>query len=218
MKAVKDLYEKSVEIAEKEIETSLAGKHFLRSLLLEEIEKQSRKLKNELSKKLNESSIGKENKDELIEQFENDLLDFIEGWSYTNVRKTDDALLASIKNISLEDKKKLIKNLKEKKSELLDVLLDIISETLTFETVYNLPDEDIKKLLGEVDQQDLAAALKAESEDIQKRFFNNMSERAVDMLKEDMEFMGPVTKNSCIAAQKRIIKILLNPPVYKTLD
>ena len=50
----------------------------------------------------------------------------------------------------------------------------------------------MQKVLREVDQQELAIALKGTDTEIQDKFFTNMSTRAAAMLKEDMEFMGPV--------------------------
>lgn len=61
-----------------------------------------------------------------------------------------------------------------------------------FEDIKYLNNRDMQKVLREVDQQELAIALKGTDTEIQDKFFTNMSTRAAAMLKEDMEFMGPV--------------------------
>ena len=71
-----------------------------------------------------------------------------------------------------------------------------------------LDDRSIQKLLREVEQEELAKALKGTDTEVQNKIFRNMSQRAAAMLREDMEFMGPVRKSDVLETQKKIIEIL----------
>lgn len=72
----------------------------------------------------------------------------------------------------------------------------------------DLDDRSLQKWLREVDAQDLAKALKGTDATVQDKIFRNMSHRAAAMLREDMEFMGPVRKSDVLEAQKKVIGIL----------
>jgi flagellar motor switch protein FliG len=77
-----------------------------------------------------------------------------------------------------------------------------------FEDIILLDDASIQKVLRDVDTKELALALKGVGEEVQGRIFKNMSERASAMLKEDMEFMGPVRLRNVEEAQQRIVGII----------
>ena len=77
--------------------------------------------------------------------------------------------------------------------------------TLTFDDVCDLDDRSIQRILRETDTRAIAAALKG-NEKAQKKFFRNMSRRAATMLKEDMEFMGPLKIADVEAAQKEVMQ------------
>lgn len=76
-----------------------------------------------------------------------------------------------------------------------------------FEDLMGVDDRGIMAILKEVSTDDLKLALKTASEDLQDKIFKNMSQRAVEMLKEDMEIMGPTRVKDVEAAQQAIIKI-----------
>ncbi len=76
-----------------------------------------------------------------------------------------------------------------------------------FEDLMTVDDRGIMSILKEVSTDDLKLALKTSSEDLQDKIFGNMSQRAVDMLKEDMEIMGPTRLKDVEGAQQAIIKI-----------
>ena len=71
-----------------------------------------------------------------------------------------------------------------------------------------IDDRSIQKWLREVETQDLAKALKGTDAEVQEKIFINMSHRAAAMLREDMEFMGPVRKSDVIETQKKLMEIL----------
>ena len=63
-------------------------------------------------------------------------------------------------------------------------------------------------MLPDVDNNDLAVALKGANEQVQNAIFNNLSKRLVVMIKEDMEFMGPVRMKDVEEAQQKIVNII----------
>ena len=77
-----------------------------------------------------------------------------------------------------------------------------------FDIISKLDDRAIQKIMRETDSLYLALALKSESEAVQEKIFRNMSKRAASMLKEDMEYMGPVRKIDVEKAQEKIIAIM----------
>jgi flagellar motor switch protein FliG len=79
-----------------------------------------------------------------------------------------------------------------------------------FEDFQYLDDRAIQKVLRETDMQELAKALKGASTEVQDKIFRNMSQRAANMLKEDMEWMGPVRTQDVEAAQASLVQIVFN--------
>ena len=89
------------------------------------------------------------------------------------------------------------------------IALNLEQNLFVFENLTELDDRSIQKFLREIDTQELAKALHGADEEIQNKIFSNMSKRAAAMLKEDMEFMGPVRMVDVIEARKNIIDIIL---------
>ncbi len=77
-----------------------------------------------------------------------------------------------------------------------------------FEDVKSLDDRSIRELLKEISNEDLTMALRGATEDMRVLFFKNMSERAGNMIKEDLEIMGPTRLSDVEAAQQNIVKIV----------
>ena len=78
----------------------------------------------------------------------------------------------------------------------------------SFEDFQYLDDRAIQKVLRDTDMQELAKALKGASTEVQTKIFRNMSQHAATMLKEDMEWMGPVRAQDVVAAQANLVKIV----------
>ncbi|MFM8178880.1 MAG: flagellar motor switch protein FliG [Candidatus Kapaibacterium sp.] len=74
-----------------------------------------------------------------------------------------------------------------------------------FDDIIQVDDRGIQRILRDVDKRDLALALKASDDRIRMKIFKNMSERAANVIKEDLEFMGPVKLKDVEAAQLRIV-------------
>ena len=71
----------------------------------------------------------------------------------------------------------------------------------TFEDLLTVPEAGIRELLGQMDKKTLATALRGASEELKNYIFKSMSSRAVEMLKEDMEVLGPVKSRDINKAQ-----------------
>lgn len=85
---------------------------------------------------------------------------------------------------------------------------DIRNLMFVFEDIKALDDRSIRELLKEVSNEDLTKALKGGTEDLQEKFFKNLSERASAMIREDLEIMGPVRLSEVESAQQNIVKIV----------
>lgn len=101
--------------------------------------------------------------------------------------------------------KTIMADLEERDPELADEIARLM---FTFDDVIFVDDAGIQKTLREVESKDLALALKASSEDVANKVFKNMSERAREMIKEEIEFMGPVRMRNVEEAQQKIVAII----------
>ncbi len=89
-----------------------------------------------------------------------------------------------------------------------DLVEQIRRLMFVFEDVMKVNDKGIQAVLKEVDNSELSLALKTASPDLQTKIFKNMSERAAQLIKEDMEYMGPVRVSDVETAQQRIVDIV----------
>jgi flagellar motor switch protein FliG len=101
--------------------------------------------------------------------------------------------------------KQIIEALEDEDPELAE---EIKKRMFVFEDIVLLSDRDIQKVMREVDSQELAKALKSVDTEVQDKIFKNMSKRAATMLKEDMEYMGPVRLKDVEEAQQKIVSII----------
>ena len=89
-----------------------------------------------------------------------------------------------------------------------DLVEQIRRLMFVFEDILHVNDKGIQAVLKEVDNDELAVALKTASEQLKAKIFANMSERAASLIKEDMQFMGPVRVSDVEAAQQRVVDIV----------
>jgi flagellar motor switch protein FliG len=101
--------------------------------------------------------------------------------------------------------KSIIESLEEEDPELAE---EIKKRMFVFEDIVMLDDRAIQKVLREVDTAELAKALKAVDSEVQDKIFRNMSKRAATLLKEDMEYMGPIRMKDVEEAQQKIVAII----------
>ncbi len=85
---------------------------------------------------------------------------------------------------------------------------EIRRRMFVFEDILKIDDRAVQLVLREVNMQDLAVALKGASEELKQKILNNMSKRAQQLLKDEMEFMGPVRVKDVEEAQQKIINII----------
>jgi flagellar motor switch protein FliG len=101
--------------------------------------------------------------------------------------------------------KQIIEALEDEDPELAE---EIKKRMFVFEDIVMLDDRAIQKVMREVDSQELAKALKSVDTEVQDKIFRNMSKRAAGMLKEDMEYMGPVRLKDVEESQQKIVSII----------
>lgn len=89
-----------------------------------------------------------------------------------------------------------------------DLVEQIRRLMFVFEDIMLVNDKGIQLVLKEIENEDLALALKTASEDLREKIFCNMSERAAQLIKEDMEYMGPVRVSDVEGAQQRIVDVV----------
>jgi flagellar motor switch protein FliG len=77
-----------------------------------------------------------------------------------------------------------------------------------FEDILKVNDKGIQAVLKEIENSDLSLALKTASEPLKEKIFKNMSERAAALIKEDMQYMGPVKVSDVESAQQRVVDIV----------
>lgn len=89
-----------------------------------------------------------------------------------------------------------------------DLVEEIRRLMFVFEDVKLVDDKGIQAVLREIDNDELSLALKTASEDLKDKILGNMSERAATLIREDMEFMGPVRVSDVESSQQRIVDIV----------
>ncbi|MFN3692032.1 MAG: flagellar motor switch protein FliG [Fervidobacterium sp.] len=108
-------------------------------------------------------------------------------------------------NLDRSTEKALMERLTYESPELAE---EIRKRMFVFEDILKLDDRSVQLVLREVNTQDLAVALKGASEELKQKIFNNMSKRAQQLLKDEIEFMGPVRVKDVEEAQQKIINII----------
>lgn len=116
-----------------------------------------------------------------------------------------DALVAIINNADRATERNIMEKLEEEDPELAE---EVKKRLFVFEDILGLDDRSLQRVLRDVDMKDVALALKGASEALREKFFKNLSKRAVEMLKEDMEYMGPVRVRDVEDAQQKIVNVI----------
>jgi flagellar motor switch protein FliG len=89
-----------------------------------------------------------------------------------------------------------------------DMAQKIMDEMFVFDNIIDIDDRGIQVLLREVQSESLIVALKGASQDLRDKIFKNMSQRAAEMMREDLESKGPVRLSEVEAQQKEILQIV----------
>ena len=116
-----------------------------------------------------------------------------------------DAVVEILNTVDRSTEKHIMESLEVEEPELAD---EIRKKMFVFEDILLLDDRAIQRVLREVDNNDLSISLKNANEDVKNAIFNNLSKRLATMIKEDMEFMGPVRMKDVEEAQQKIVNII----------
>ena len=116
-----------------------------------------------------------------------------------------DAVVEILNAVDRGTEKHIMETLEIEEPELAD---EIRKKMFVFEDILLLDDRSIQRVLRDVDNNDLAIALKGSNENVQAAIFNNLSKRLAAMIKEDMEYMGPVRMKDVEEAQQKIVNII----------
>ncbi len=116
-----------------------------------------------------------------------------------------DAVVDILNSVDRGTEKHIMETLEIEEPELAD---EIRKKMFVFEDILLLDDRSIQRVLRDVDNNDLAVALKSANEQVQTAIFNNLSKRLAAMIREDMEFMGPVRMKDVEEAQQKIVNII----------
>lgn len=116
-----------------------------------------------------------------------------------------DAIVNILNTVDRATEKNIMESLEIEEPELAD---EIRKKMFVFEDILLLDDRAIQRVLRDVDNNDLELALKSSNEEVQSAVFRNLSSRLADMIREDMEFMGPVRMKDVEDAQQKIVGII----------
>lgn len=116
-----------------------------------------------------------------------------------------DSIVEILNTVDRGTEKHIIESLEIEEPELAD---EIRRKMFVFEDILSLDDKSIQRVLREVDNNELATALKGSNEEVQSAIFNNLSKRLAAMIREDMEFMGPVRLKDVEEAQQKIVNVI----------
>jgi flagellar motor switch protein FliG len=120
--------------------------------------------------------------------------------SYSGFKSVADLL----NRLNAEESKKILETIEEDQPEL---ALSIRNLMFTFEDLVTVPPATIREIVSGVDKRQLALALRGAKEELRAQIFKSMSTRAVEMLKEDMEVLGPVRSREVAQAQQEILNL-----------
>lgn len=114
--------------------------------------------------------------------------------------------VASILNfVDRQTEKGIFTALEEEDSELVENIRRLM---FVFEDILSVNDRGVQAMLKEVESADLVLALRTASDELKSKILGNMSERAGTLIREEMEYMGPVRLSDVEAAQRRIVDIV----------
>jgi flagellar motor switch protein FliG len=116
-----------------------------------------------------------------------------------------DSLVNILNSVDRGTERHLLESLEETDAELVE---EIRKRMFVFEDLVKLGNQAIQRILKEIDNRDLAVALKGSSAEVSSMVFKNISTRLQEMIREDMEFMGPVRVRDVEEAQQKIVNVI----------
>ena len=116
-----------------------------------------------------------------------------------------DAVVAILNAVDRGTEKRIMETLEIEEPELSE---EIRKKMFVFEDILLLDDRSIQRVLRDVENSDLGVALKGANEEVQNVIFKNLSSRLASMIKEDMDYMGPVRMKDVEEAQQKIVGVI----------
>ncbi len=116
-----------------------------------------------------------------------------------------DSVVAILNAVDRGTEKRIMETLEIEEPELAE---EIRKKMFVFEDILLLDDRAIQRVLRDVENSDLGVALKGANEEVQNAIFKNLSSRLAAMIKEDMEYMGPVRMKDVEEAQQKIVGVI----------
>lgn len=116
-----------------------------------------------------------------------------------------DSVVEVLNRVDRTTERTIIENLEIQHPELAE---EIKKRMFVFEDLVLLDDRSLQLVLRQVESKDLALSLKASSSEVTDKIFRNMSKRAAEMLKEEIQYMGPVRIRDVEESQQRIVNII----------
>ncbi len=146
---------------------------------------------------------------ELLQTVEQTLTERLEGEVSGELNEAGGAMVVAeiLNNSSKTVERAILESLDERDPMLAQEIRNLM---FTYEDILLLDDRSVQRVLKEVDSKMLAVALKGSSNEIRNKFFNNMSERAAGMIREEIELMGPTRVKVVEEAQREIVAIVRN--------
>lgn len=144
---------------------------------------------------------------EIVREIEKNLEKKLAGFvsqTYSKVGGIDTAA-EIMNNMDRSTEKKIMDRMMQESPELAE---EIRRRMFVFEDILKLDDRSVQLVLREVDMRDLALALKGASDELKEKIMKNMSKRAAALLKDEMEYMGPVRLKDVEEAQQKIINVI----------
>ncbi|MCG0274591.1 MAG: flagellar motor switch protein FliG [Thermosediminibacteraceae bacterium] len=123
---------------------------------------------------------------------------------YTNVGGIQ-AIVNILNGVDRSTEKNIIEALEMENPELAE---EIRRRMFVFEDILTLDNRSVQRILREIDNQDLALALKGASDEVKDKIFSNMSKRQAEIIKEDMQYLGPVRLRDVEEAQQKIVNVI----------
>lgn len=116
-----------------------------------------------------------------------------------------DSLVEILNCVDRGTERHILESLEQTDAELAE---EIKNRMFVFEDITKLGNQAIQRVLREVDNKDLAVALKGATTEVAKVIYDNVSKRLAEMIKEDIEFMGPVRVRDVEEAQQKIVNVI----------
>ena len=115
------------------------------------------------------------------------------------------SIVEVLNRVDRSTERTIIENLEIQNPELAE---EIKRRMFVFEDIVMLDDKSLQLVLREIESKDLALALKAATSDVGEKVFKNMSNRAAEMLREEIEYMGPVRIRDVEESQQKVVNVI----------